>query len=346
LIRVEHVSKEFTRPRRQTGRLAGLRTLVTREVERVLAVDDVSFDVGAGEMVGYLGPNGAGKSTTIKMMTGILVPTSGTVAVGGVVPWEERQRNALQIGVVFGQRTQLWWDLPLRDSLDLIATLYRMPPEVHRRQLDRFVDLLDMGEFLDRPVRQLSLGQRMRGDLAASMIYAPRILYLDEPTIGLDVVAKATMREFIAEVNAGGTTVVLTTHDLTDIERLCPRVILIDHGRVLYDGTVVELKARYAPHRTLVLRLADVDTRIDPATVAALGAELVPLGGADDGRPDGGGPNADDGAVRLRFSGEQTAASDLIAGLAAHYPIADVSIVEPDLEGVVHQIYSHRGRPL
>ena len=238
VIRVEGLTKEFTRPKRQTGHFAGLRTMVTREVERTTAVDDVSFDIQSGEMVGYIGPNGAGKSTTIKIMTGILVPTSGTVEVGGVVPWKDRQRNALQIGVVFGQRTQLWWDLPLKDSLDLIATLYRMPPEVYRKQFDRFVDMLDMAEFLDRPVRQLSLGQRMRGDLAAAMLYQPRILYLDEPTIGLDVVAKATMRDFIEEVNREhGTTVVLTTHDIADVERLCSRVILIDHGRVLYDGT-------------------------------------------------------------------------------------------------------------
>ena len=337
MIRVEGLTKEFTRPRRQTGRLAGLRTMVTREVETTTAVDDVSFDVRAGEMVGYLGPNGAGKSTTIKMMTGILVPTSGTVEVGGVVPWKDRQRNALQIGVVFGQRTQLWWDLPLKDSLNLIATLYRMPPAVYRRQYDRFVDLLEMSEFLDRPVRQLSLGQRMRGDLAAAMLYQPRILYLDEPTIGLDVVAKATMRDFIEEVNREhGTTVVLTTHDLADVERLCSRVILIDHGRVLYDGTVAELKSRYAPHRTLVVRVgadSEAGDRIEPDDMAALGAEVID---DDDTTPD---------TVRLRFEGGRTAASDLIAALAARYSIADVSIVEPDLEGVVRQIYSRQGLP-
>ena len=337
MIRVEGLTKEFTRPRRQTGRLAGLRTMVTREVETTTAVDDVSFDVQAGEMVGYLGPNGAGKSTTIKMMTGILVPTSGTVEVGGVVPWKDRQRNALQIGVVFGQRTQLWWDLPLKDSLNLIATLYRMPPAVYRRQYDRFVDLLEMSEFLDRPVRQLSLGQRMRGDLAAAMLYQPRILYLDEPTIGLDVVAKATMRDFIEEVNREhGTTVVLTTHDLADVERLCSRVILIDHGRVLYDGTVAELKSRYAPHRTLVVRVgadSEAGDRIEPDDMAALGAEVIV---DDETTPD---------TVRLRFEGGRTAASDLIAALAARYSIADVSIVEPDLEGVVRQIYSRRGLP-
>jgi ABC-2 type transport system ATP-binding protein len=337
VIQVEGLTKEFVRPKRQVGRFAGLRSLVTREVERTTAVDDVSFTVHGGEMVGYLGPNGAGKSTTIKMMTGILVPTRGTVRVGGVVPWLDRQRNALQIGVVFGQRTQLWWDLPLRDSLDLIATLYLMPPDLYRRQFDRFVDLLDLAEFLDRPVRQLSLGQRMRGDLAAAMLYRPRILYLDEPTIGLDVVAKATMRDFIEEVNQEhGTTVVLTTHDLADVERLCSRVILIDHGRVLYDGGVADLKSQFAPHRTLVVRVTGSGDRADAITaegVAALGAELVP---DEEAPPD---------TVRIRFEGGRTTASGLISALAARYPIADVSIVEPDLEGVVRKIYSRRELP-
>jgi viologen exporter family transport system ATP-binding protein len=341
VIRVDSLTKEFVRPRRQAGRLAGLRTLLTREVERTTAVDGVSFHVGRGEIVGYLGPNGAGKSTTIKMMTGILVPTSGTVRVGGLVPWRERQRNAMQIGVVFGQRTQLWWDLPLRHSLELIGSLYRMPSAAYRSQFDRFVELLDMADFLDRPVRQLSLGQRMRGDLAAAMLYRPPVLYLDEPTVGLDVVAKATMRDVIAEVNREhGTTVILTTHDLADVERLCPRVILIDRGRVLYDGGVAALKARYAPHRTLVVRVdraADGRSgRITRESAAALGAELV----ADD---DGG---SEPGTVRLRFEGGRTTASGLIAALAERYAVADVSIVEPDLEGVVRQLYGRRELPV
>ncbi len=256
MIRVEELTKEFVRAKRQEGRFGAVRSLFTRQVEKTLAVDSVSFEVGGGEMVGYLGPNGAGKSTTIKMMTGILEPTSGLVQVGGIVPWKDRRRNALQIGVVFGQRTQLWWDLPLRDSLDVIATLYRMPTGLYQERLAQFVEMLEMAEFLNRPVRQLSLGQRMRGDLAAAMIYQPRILYLDEPTVGLDVVAKATMRDFISQVNREHrTTVVLTTHDIADVERLCPRVILIDHGRVLYDGTVSELKRKYAPHRVLVVTL-------------------------------------------------------------------------------------------
>jgi len=201
VIRVENVTKEFRKTRRHEGPFGGVRTLFTRQYDTVRAVSGVSFAVNAGELVGYIGPNGAGKSTTIKMMTGILVPTSGEVEVAGVVPWRERERNALQIGVVFGQRTQLWWDLPLIESFKLIAKLYRMPEAMYQRNLARFVEILDMAEFLDRPVRQLSLGQRMRGDLAASMLYEPRILYLDEPTIGLDVVAKENMRTFIEEMN-------------------------------------------------------------------------------------------------------------------------------------------------
>ncbi|HEY0869732.1 MAG TPA: ATP-binding cassette domain-containing protein, partial [Acidothermaceae bacterium] len=201
VIRVENLVKEFRRPRKQEGRFGTVRTLFTRQFDSVRAVDEVNFAIEPGELVGYIGPNGAGKSTTIKMMTGILVPTSGTVEVGGLVPWRERERNAMQIGVVFGQRSQLWWDLPLIESFNLIAKLYRVPDPKYKRNLDRFIALLDMEEFLERPVRQLSLGQRMRGDLAASMLYEPQILYLDEPTIGLDVVAKENMRIFIEEMN-------------------------------------------------------------------------------------------------------------------------------------------------
>jgi ABC-2 type transport system ATP-binding protein len=190
LITVDSLVKEFHRPKRFDGPLGGLRTLVTRQSITTRAVDNVSFTIDEGELVGYLGANGAGKSTTIKMLSGILVPSSGTVEVAGIVPWEQREQNALQIGVVFGQRTQLWWDLPLADSLRLVAKLYRMDSARYARNLERLVDLLDLSSFMDRPVRQLSLGQRMRGDLAAAMIYEPRILYLDEPTVGLDVVAK------------------------------------------------------------------------------------------------------------------------------------------------------------
>lgn len=330
LIRVENLSKEFRRVRRQEGFLGGIRTLVSRRYDTVRAVDGVTFAIEPGELVGYLGPNGAGKSTTIKMMTGILVPTSGVLDVGGLVPWRDRERNALQIGVVFGQRSQLWWDLPLVDSFRLIRSLYRVPPDRYRATLDRLVDILQLADFLDQPVRQLSLGQRMRGDLAAAMLYEPRVLYLDEPTIGLDVVAKERMRAFIEEMNrTAGTTIVLTTHDLADVERLCRRIILIDHGKVLYDGGVEELKARYAPHRQLVVQLGpDEGTGEVPVVTDDLpGAELV-------------GQEA--GVARIRFEARLTPVQDLIGAVNARYPVLDLSIVEPDLEGVVHQIYRER----
>ncbi|GAA4735731.1 ABC transporter ATP-binding protein [Phytohabitans rumicis] len=318
IIRVEGLVKEFRRPRRYRGPLGGLRTLFSRQYTVNRAVDGVTFAIEPGELVGYLGPNGAGKSTTIKMLTGILVPTSGVVEVAGVTPWRDRERNARQIGVVFGQRSQLWWDLPLRDSLTLIGKLYQVPADRFRRNEERFTELLGLGEFLDTPVRQLSLGQRMRGDLAAAMLYEPRILYLDEPTVGLDVVAKERIRAFVGQLNAdSGTTVILTTHDLDDVERLCRRIILIDHGTVLYDGDVASLKARYAPYRELVVH---AEERIEVP-----GARTT---------------KHEDGRSWLRFDPARTQVADLIGAVLAAYPVTDLSIVEPDLEGVIHQIYA------
>lgn len=228
MIHVEHLHKAF-----QT-RSGGLLRPTRRTVE---AVRDVSFTVGAGEVVGYLGPNGAGKSTTIKVLTGLLVPTSGRVEVGGLVPWRERRRHVARLGAVFGQRTTLWWDLPVRDSLDLLRDVYRVPPARFRENLAAFTELLDLGPFLGTPARSLSLGQRMRADLAAALLHDPSLLFLDEPTVGLDVVAKERIREFVRHVNRErGVTVLLTTHDLTDVERLARRIMIIDHGSLLYDG--------------------------------------------------------------------------------------------------------------
>ncbi|MEW9529308.1 ATP-binding cassette domain-containing protein [Microbispora sp. NPDC049125] len=210
----------------------------------VHAVRELSFRVEAGEFVGCLGPNGAGKSTTIKMLTGILTPTAGRVSVAGLDPSRQRTALARRIGVVFGQRTTLWWDLPLKDSFELIRLLYKVDRKVFRERLDELCALLDMGKFLATPVRQLSLGQRMRGDITAALLHAPDVLVLDEPTIGLDVVSKAGVRDFLRRVNAEhGTTVLLTTHDLGDVERLCRRVLLIDHGSLAFDGTVADLRA-------------------------------------------------------------------------------------------------------
>jgi len=334
IIEVDQLVKEFRRPKRFDGPLGGLRTLVTRRYETTYAVKGVSFAIDEGELIGYLGSNGAGKSTTIKMLAGILVPTSGHVVVGGLVPWRNREANALQIGVVFGQRTQLWWDLPLANSLKLIGKLYRMEPEHYRRNLARMTELLDLDPFLATPVRQLSLGQRMRGDLAAAMLYEPRILYLDEPTVGLDVVAKERTRRFIEEINREtGTTIMLTTHDLADVERLCRRIIFIDKGKVLYDGPVDVLKRRYAPYRMLDVTLAldglaaddDCDSDSGPAAVGLgiAGAEIVERSAA---------------RLLIRFDPEVIAVTDLIAAVIARHPVSDISIVEPDLEGVVREI--------
>ena len=323
IIRVHNLVKEFRLPKRQAGLLGSVRTLFTREVTVTRAVDGVSFGIAEGERVGYLGPNGAGKSTTIKMLTGILVPTSGEVEVAGLVPWRDRERNALNIGVVFGQRSQLWWDLPVIESFKLIAKLYRMAPATYSRNLERFVALLDMGEFLEQPVRTLSLGQRMRGDLAAAMLYQPRLLYLDEPTVGLDVLAKERIRLFIEEINADHrTTVLLTTHDLGDVERLCPRLLMIDHGRVLFDGTVEHLKTRYASHRTLVVQMAAAGVTVDLPGVEEIRRE--------------------DAKIWLRFQPEQVSAPRVIADLAARYPVTDLSLAEADLEGIIRQIYQER----
>ncbi|GAA1149928.1 ABC-2 type transport system ATP-binding protein [Kitasatospora gansuensis] len=312
LIELEDVRRDFT-IRTRAGRLR-------REKRVVHAVDGLSFTVGAGECVGYIGPNGAGKSTTIKMLTGILVPTAGRLRVAGVEPARERVGLARRIGVVFGQRTTLWWDLPLRDSYELARRIYRIPPDRYRANLARCVELLDLGALLDTPVRQLSLGQRMRGDLAAALLHDPQVLYLDEPTIGLDVVSKARVREFLREVNrAEGTTVLLTTHDLTDIEQLCGRVMVIDHGRVVYDGSLDGLHTAGRSERTLVVDLAEPR----PA-IAVPGARVVRVDGP---------------RQWLAFPAEQSAAP-LVAAVAERYPLVDLSVREPAIEDVIARMYA------
>ncbi|KQV11732.1 MULTISPECIES: ATP-binding cassette domain-containing protein [unclassified Kitasatospora] len=312
LIELEDVRRDFT-IRTRTGRLR-------REKRVVHAVDGLSFTVGAGECVGYIGPNGAGKSTTIKMLTGILVPTAGRLRVAGVEPARERVGLARRIGVVFGQRTTLWWDLPLRDSYELARRIYRIPPDRYRANLARCVELLDLGALLDTPVRQLSLGQRMRGDLAAALLHDPQVLYLDEPTIGLDVVSKARVREFLREVNrAEGTTVLLTTHDLTDIEQLCGRVMVIDHGRVVYDGSLDGLHTAGCSERTLVVDLAEPR----PA-ITVPGARVVRVEGP---------------RQWLAFPAEQSAAP-LVAAVAERYPLVDLSVREPAIEDVIARMYA------
>ena len=315
LIEVAGLGRTFT-VRRRTGRLR-------RASEVVHAVRDLTFDVAAGEMVGYIGPNGAGKSTTIKMLTGILVPTSGRLRVAGVDPSRHRVELTRRIGVVFGQRTTLWWDLPLRDSFALLRRIYRVSPERHRRNLAEFTELLDLGDLLDTPVRQLSLGQRMRGDIAAALLHDPEILYLDEPTIGLDVVSKGRLREFLRRVNdERAVTLLLTTHDLQDIEQLCRRVMVIDHGSLVFDGPLSGLHAQASATgssaRTLVVDLVDESPPIEVA-----GARVTRVEGP---------------RQWLCFPAEASAAP-IVAAVAASYQVADLSIQEPDIEDVIRQIY-------
>ncbi|MFI6706326.1 ATP-binding cassette domain-containing protein [Nonomuraea sp. NPDC050478] len=311
MIRVEGLTKVFRRPRTFSGPFGALRTLVTRQYEEKTAVDDVSFDIDEGEVIGYLGPNGAGKSTTIKILTGILTPTAGTVRVNGLVPWRDRSANARRVGVVFGQRSQLWWDLPLIESLRLVGSLYDMPAARFEASLKKLRDLLGLDEFLDTPVRQLSLGQRMRGDLAAAVLYEPPLLYLDEPTVGLDVLAKEAVREFIVETNrTGRTTVILTTHDLADVEALCKRIILIDHGKVLFDGPIDALVDQ--PRRLVVL------LESAPEEVRGVSRD-------------------DQGRHVFDIHGDLPA---MIASISAEHTIRDLSIEEPDLESVIKGIYA------
>jgi ABC-2 type transport system ATP-binding protein len=313
IVDVEGVSKNFSVWEKK-GRLRRTRRTVR-------AVDDVSFAIEPGEMVGYVGPNGAGKSTTIKMLTGVLVPTAGRVHVAGLVPSRERVALARRIGVVFGQRSLLWWDLPLAESFELLRHIYKVDGTRHAARLDECVDLLDLAPFLATPVRQLSLGQRMRGELTAALLHEPELLFLDEPTIGLDVVSKERVRAFLAEANERhGTTLLLTTHDLDDIERLCSRLMIIDHGRVLYDGGLEPLREKYGEERTLVVDLVEPGPPVEIARASVVKVD---------------GPRQ-----WLRFRRTDTTAADLIAAVAARYRLRDLTVEEPAIEDIVRRIYT------
>jgi ABC-2 type transport system ATP-binding protein len=324
IISARDLTKSFWRRTQRKGMLGAMRGLVDRGGTEVTAVDAVSFDIPAGEIVGYIGPNGAGKSTTIKMLTGILVPSSGEVSVAGHVPWEERRQLARKIGVVFGQRTQLWWDLPLSESLELLQFMYKVPADRFKQNLDQATELLDLAPFLETPVRQLSLGQRMRGDLAAALLHEPPILYLDEPTIGLDLVAKTRIREFLAELNrSSGVTILLTTHDLADIERLCKRIIVIDHGHIVHDGDLARLRAQFATTRQLTIDFDD-----DPGPGIAHAYPGLAIVSQD-------GPR-----VRVSFDRGAHSAPDVLAVMSAFGTIRDMSIEEPAIEDVIQRLYA------
>ena len=324
-IEVSDLVREFRSYRRFAGPLGPIRSLFTRQYDVRRALDGVSFTIERGEAVGYVGPNGAGKSTTIKILTGILVPTAGVARVGGLVPHLHRKENARRMGVVFGQRSGLWWDLPLQESFDLHRHIYRVPPQRFRRRLAFCQDLLGVGEFQRFPVRQLSLGQRMRGEVALALLHEPEVLFLDEPTIGLDVLVKDRIRSFLCAANRElGVTIVLTTHDLRDIEEICPRLLVIDRGRLVWDGAVADLKARFGQARTLT-----VEFEGELGAVFLPGAELV----RDEGR-----------RKTFRFDRGATGAPALLAALMSRYPVADAAVAEADIEDVIRALYGTLGR--
>ena len=317
MITVRNLCKDYRIAKRDKN---FLRYLFSRQYENKRAVDNVNFSVGKGELVGYIGPNGAGKSTTIKMMTGIMVPTSGEITVMGNVPHLKRKVNAKNIGVVFGQRTQLWWDLPVADSFDLLRRIYSIPRQVYQDNLLLFESVLDIKSFIDKPVRQLSLGQRMRSDLAAALLHNPSMLFLDEPTIGLDIVVKKQIRQFIRKVrNERDLTVILTTHDMRDVEEICDRIIMIDHGKIMLDMKTSDVRDKLGGANTLV-----VDFDEPPQAVDIPFAEVASIDGP---------------RWTFIFQRNNISASDLIARISALAPVADLSLKEPDIEDVIRDIY-------
>lgn len=333
LITVENLVKTFRIAERQAGTWGAFRGLVQRRYREVKALEGISFTLQPGELVGYIGPNGAGKSTTIKVLAGILVPDSGTCVVDGRVPWRERMAHVARIGVVFGQRSQLWWDLPVIESFELLRDIYRVPQAEYRATRDELVERLDLASLLDTPVRQLSLGQRGRCDLAAALLHSPRLLFLDEPTIGLDAVSKLATREFVRRLNRErGVTVILTTHDMDDIEALCTRVMVIGGGRILSDGTLADLRARVTRERWLIVDLAEQAdgsaTELTPESVPELA-----VAGVEAARREG--PR-----IHLRFDPERISPAALISLLAARYPVRDLFVQDPPIEEIIARMYA------
>ncbi|MGK7346332.1 MAG: ABC transporter ATP-binding protein [Candidatus Nitrospinota bacterium M3_3B_026] len=324
LIKVENLTREFTMAERSSGFWGSLAGLFSRRRSIKRAVDGISFSIRPGEFVGYVGENGAGKSTTIKMLTGILVPTSGRVSVAGIVPYENRKENSRNIGVVFGQRTQLWWDLPAGESLDLLRSIFRVPEERFRENLEELSETLGLGPLLRVPVRKLSLGQRMRVDLAAALLHEPRVLYLDEPTIGLDVLAKDSVRKFLRKINkTSGTTIILTTHDMDDIEALCERIIILDRGMIVYDGATESLKRDYAREKALEVEFFEGD---------GCGCFDIPSVRVVKSEP---------GKKWLAFDKTETSIQDVITKLMAGGCVKDISIHEQKVEDIVKNIYAN-----
>lgn len=327
IISATHLSKQFRRSRKAPGLRGALTHLVKPQFSEFTAVENVDFSIDAGESVAYVGPNGAGKSTTVKLLTGILVPTDGEVTVCGIQPFENRQENARNIGVVFGQRTQLWWDIPVVESLRMLGDIYDVPAEEFKRSFDELTEVLDLSPLLNVPARQLSLGQRMRCDLAASLIHSPKVLYLDEPSIGLDVSVKARFRDFIKYMHRErGLTVMLTSHDVGDIEELCPRIIMIDQGKIIYDGEFRELTNRFGWEQKVILTLSDETPTAAEAATGALDDHVTVT-------------QSTPTSVEIAFDSRKTTSGRIVRDVATALPIADISIEVTSAESIIRNLY-------
>ncbi len=333
VIEVKHVSKKFVTNKKYPGLKGAIKGLFSREKEEKVAVDDVNFTIHEGEIVGYIGSNGAGKSTTIKMMTGILAATEGEILVNGIDPCKKRKENAANIGVVFGQRTQLWWDLPLSESFTILKEIYDVSDKQYEEQMEFLNRVLGLEEFFSKSVRTLSLGQRMRADLGAALLHNPKVLYLDEPTIGLDLVVKDNIRNAIKEINEKyKTTVVLTTHDIGDIEELCSRIIIIDHGKIIYDGSLADLKDKYGKKRTVTLTVKDLSVISKGDFAEKFHMEKDSLGIEKD---------KNTSFVSFTFDKDRLGISEIVSYTMEKTDVIDMSIRETELAEIVKEIYNH-----
>lgn len=336
MIHVENLTKEFRTPKKYSGFGGAVKSLFSRQYETKRAVDNMNFTIEAGELVGYIGVNGAGKSTTIKMMTGILWPTSGRCEVFGVEASRNRRQNAKNIGVVFGQRSQLWWDLPVSESFSILRKIYDVPRQRFDENLAYFKELLELEDFYTTPVRNLSLGQKMRADFAAAMLHDPKVIFLDEPTIGLDIMVKDRIRKAIREINKQkGTAVILTTHDLADIEEVCDRIIVIDEGKKLFDGSIEALKRNFGRRRGVRFELKSATGESDEsarAILAGFNPQYLEV-------------TASAATIDIRYDSNKMEAGDLIKAVMAAREIRDIAIEEPRMEDIVKEIYSGKLRP-
>lgn len=322
IIDVQNISKTFKITKRKTGFKGALTNIFHPEHEYKKAVDNISFNIKEGEMVGFIGPNGAGKSTTVKMLSGILYPDSGSINIAGYIPHKQRKEYVANIGVVFGQKSQISWDLSPMDSYEVIKHIYKIPDKKYKENIDRFTELLDMQKFINQPVRQLSLGQRMRADIAAALLHSPKIVFFDEPTIGIDVVGKEKIRSFIKSLNkTDNITMIFTTHDMQDIEKTCERLIIIDDGKKLYDGSLESIKRNYVSSRIIEAEFEDLPEKIDIPNVTVSDVDKNKM------------------KKLVTFDTGKTSINTLMSTLLNNYNIKDISIKEPEIDAIISDIY-------